>query len=176
MLLSNSIKNMVRPKHCEHPSSQHLFSLSTYFKAGSEMRADSLCYWRSCVSVGEGLGLDWGCASRRCCHSRCPGSVWRGRRVVVAGEGAKVRGQPHTDTTHQARCEEMLTGRGQPHPGWQKFTLFLANSGSQLVERDPKVGHRAVLTRMQLRGCPSPPRVWRGTNESNLHIHMYECL
>lgn len=28
------------------------------------------------------------------------------------GGGAKVRGQPHTDTTHQARCEEMLTSRG----------------------------------------------------------------
>lgn len=83
---------------------RHFIFLSAHFKAGSEMRADLLCYWRSCVSVGEGRGLDWGCASRRCCHSRCPGSVWRGE--------AKVRGQPHTDTTHRAHCEETLTGWG----------------------------------------------------------------
>lgn len=101
---------------------RHFIFLSAYFKAGSEMRADLLCYWRSCVSVGEGRGLDWGCASRRCCHSRCPGSVWRGGR-----QRSEVS---HTQTQHIGRTVRKRWLDGAAAPRISEIHSVFANRDS----------------------------------------------
>lgn len=107
------------------------------------MRADLLCCWRSCVSVGEGRGLDWGCASRRCCHSRCPGLVWRGEGWRWGG------GKGHRSATHRHNTSGTLWGNadwsGRPHPGWQKFTLFFGKQRFSTGGAWPKSGSQGCF-------------------------------